>query len=163
MAKLKYNKDFPLKAEDYARQGMIDEEIWKKLGVGKTAYYRYVFEYKDFRDALKRGKAPVDVEVENKLLKRAQGYEYEEVMVEYKPGIKVLAGKKPEEIDEKAKPTLIRKTKKMVIPDVVAIIFWLKNRRPDLWRDRQETVISGKITYEISEKFMPKVENEDKL
>jgi hypothetical protein len=28
-------------------------------------------------------------------------------------------------------------------PDTTAAIFWLKNRRPDLWRDRHETVHSA--------------------
>ena len=32
----------------------------------------------------------------------------------------------------------IRVTTREVIPDVRAQIFWLKNRRPDLWRDKQE-------------------------
>ena len=32
----------------------------------------------------------------------------------------------------------IRVTTREVMPDVRAQIFWLKNRRPDLWRDKQE-------------------------
>lgn len=55
MAKLKYNEDFPIRAEDYARQGMRDEDIWRSLGVGKNAFYRYQKDYPDFKDALKRG------------------------------------------------------------------------------------------------------------
>ena len=31
-------------------------------------------------------------------------------------------------------------TTKMVIPDVTAQIFWLKNRRPDRWRDKPQEV-----------------------
>ena len=26
----------------------------------------------------------------------------------------------------------------MVVPDTTAIIFWLKNRQPEYWRDKQE-------------------------
>jgi len=134
MAKLKYNDDFPLLAEDYARKGMTDKEIFKKLGISKDAFYRYQKLYKDFYDALKRGKAPVDVEVENALLKRAKGYEYEETTVEFKPGKKD---------DKKAKPVKVKKVTKHVIPDTTAEIFWLKNRRPKDWRDKHEHIVGG--------------------
>lgn len=30
--------------------------------------------------------------------------------------------------------------------DNTAIIFWLKNRRPDLWRDRSQVELSGQVT-----------------
>ena len=153
MAKKKYNDDFPLMAEDFARRGMIDEVIAKNLGIATCTFYVYLNKYKEFSDAIKRGKAPVDVEVENKLLKRARGFEYEEVMVEYKPG-------KDDDKVEKAKPTIIKKTKKMVIPDVAAIIFWLKNRRPDIWKEKHEHEVKATVNYELSEKFMPKTDNE---
>jgi len=42
--------------------------------------------------------------------------------------------------------------------DTTAMIFWLKNRRPDLWRDKQHVEHSGSITYELSDKFLPKIE-----
>lgn len=48
--------------------------------------------------------------------------------------------------------------------DTTAMIFWLKNRQPEKWRDKQdiEALVKGSITYEISEKFMPKKGNEKK-
>ena len=84
--------------------------------------------YPDFKDSIKRGKAPVDFEIENALLKRARGFEYEETYVEYKDFPKNK---------EKANPTLVRKVTKMIAPDVTACIFWLKNRMPRRWRDKQ--------------------------
>jgi len=136
MAKLKYNDDFPLLAEDYARRGMIDVEIAKNLGIHVDSLYNYQKKYVEFFEAIKRGKAPIDFEAENALLKRVMGYEYEEVMVEYKPG-------KGDKGEERAKPTTIKKTKKQVIPDVTAQIFWLKNRRPKLWKDKHEHAVGG--------------------
>ncbi|HQE49834.1 MAG TPA: hypothetical protein PKV93_10855, partial [Fervidobacterium sp.] len=60
------------------------------------------------------------------LLKRALGYEYEEV-------------KQIIEKDEKGKDRKrIEKTIKHVIPDTTAQIFWLKNRKPHEWRDKRE-------------------------
>jgi len=146
MAKSKYDDNFPLLAEDYARRGLTDIQIAEKLGISKATFYEYQKTYPDFLDSIKRGKKPVDVEVENALLKRAQGYEYEEVHVEFKTG----------QEEEKAKPKSIKKIKKQVVPDVTAQIFWLKNRRSKLWRDRHDIEHSGSMNFEISEKFLPK-------
>jgi hypothetical protein len=129
MAKQKYEDTFPLRAEDYARRGMIDTQIAKMLGISHETYYQYQKKYPDFSDAIKRGKKPVDVEVENALLKRAKGFSFEEVHVEYKPGKKT--GDKPVVVH-------IKKIKKFVVPDTTACIFWCKNRRPKQWRDKHE-------------------------
>lgn len=118
---------------------MIDREIARSLGISRAVFYEYQKKYPDFLDSIKRGKAPIDFEVENALLKRALGYEYEEVMVGYKPG----------KGEEKAMPTVIRKTKKQVIPDVTAQIFWLKNRRPRLWKDKHVVGMDGTMNIKV--------------
>ena len=61
----KYEDTFPLLAEGYAREGMIDKEIAAKLGVSEATFYEYQKKYPEFSEAIKRGKKPVDVEVEN--------------------------------------------------------------------------------------------------
>ncbi len=142
MAKSKYDETFPLLAQDYARQGMIDTQIAKKLGIHVATLYEYQKLYPDFSEALKKGKMPVDIEVENALLKRAKGFEYEEVHVEYKP-----KGKEDEEA--KKKPTLIKKIKKFFPPDVAACAFWLKNRRSKLWRDKHDLDVSGDMNIKV--------------
>lgn len=65
--------------------------------------------------------------MENALLRRALGYEVEETTSEIR-----------EENGKKTK--YIKKTIKHVVPDTTAQIFWLKNRRPDKWRDKHEIV-----------------------
>ena len=42
-------------------------------------------------------------------------------------------------------------TKKEVIPDVTAQIFWLKNRKRETWADRQNIEISQPIDDSIKE------------
>ena len=123
MAKSKYNKDFPLLAEGFAREGLNDIEIGKKLGIAKNTFYKYIKKYKDFGDALKRGKSPIDTEVENLLLKRARGYEYEEVTIEKKTN-------KNGEVIMKH----IKKLMKHIPPDTTAQIFWLSNRKNKQWK-----------------------------
>lgn len=142
MAKQKYDDTFPLLAQDYARQGMIDTQIAKKLGIHVATLYEYQKLYPEFSEALKKGKMPVDIEVENALLKRAKGFEYEEVHIEFKP-------KGKEKPDEKTKPTMIRKIKKFVVPDTAACAFWLKNRRPKLWKDKHDLDVSGNVNIKV--------------
>lgn len=140
MAKLKYTEDFPLLGEDFARQGLTNIQVAKKLGISKDTFYEYLKIYPDFSDSIKRGKKPVDIEVENALLKRAKGYDYEEVHAEYN----VDKGGK-----QKTLPSKIRKIKKQVVADVTAQIFWLKNRRPKLWRDRHNLDLSGNVNIKV--------------
>lgn len=139
---VKYDETFPLKAQDYARRGMIDMQIARKLGIARSTYYDYQKQFPEFSEAIKKGKMPVDIEVENALLKRAKGFEYEEVHVEYKP-----TGKEDEET--KKRPTLIKKIKKFIVPDTAACAFWLKNRRPKLWKDRHDVDVSGNVNIKV--------------
>lgn len=121
---------------------MIDKDIAKSLGIHVDSLYTYQKRYTEFFEAIKRGKAPVDVEIENALLKRAKGYEYEETMVEYKPG-------KSGKVSKKARPSLVRKTQKQVIPDVTAQIVWLTNRRPALWKHKKDVALSGNLNIKV--------------
>jgi len=138
--KTKYHEDFPLLAQDYARRGMIDKEICKKLGISQESFYLYLRTYPEFAEALKEGKKPVDVEVENALLKRAKGFSYEEVHAEFRA---------KDAKDKKAKPIVVKKITKMVVPDTTACIFFLKNRRPGLWKDRHNFDVSGNLNLKV--------------
>ena len=125
-AKGKYQKwlepDGLLLLEGWAREGLTDEQIAKNLGIRTSTFYEWQGRFPDFVEALKKGKAPVDLEVENALLKRALGYTYTEVTTE-----------DSDDGDHKVKRTV-----KQVLPDTTAQIFWLKNRRPDRWREKQQ-------------------------
>lgn len=126
--KTKYDPDtFPLLAEGYAREGLDDKMIADKLGIVLSSFYRYKEKFSEFSEALKRGKAPVDFKAESALLKRALGYTYEEKTTELR-------------IDEEgnAKPAVVKTVKKEVPPETGAIAFWLKNRKPEKWRDKQD-------------------------
>lgn len=109
-----------LKIEGWARDGLTDEQISKNIGISRSTLNVWKDRYSDISDALKRGKDVIDRQVENALLKRALGYEYEEVKEKFEYGV----------ITERTV------TKKEVVPDTTAQIFWLKNRKPDKWRDK---------------------------
>lgn len=116
-------EDTLLKIGVYARNGLTDQEIAKKLDISLSSFAKYKKKYPDIiGKALKESKEVVDFQVENALLKRAMGYQYDEVKEEYERGVLV-------------KRTV---TTKIVVPDVTAQIFWLKNRNATEWRDRRE-------------------------
>lgn len=130
MAKSKYFTHVEPKLtliEGWARDGLTDEQIAKNLNIAYSTFKDYKNKYPAFSATLKKGKEVVDYEVENALLKRALGYEYDEVTYEN--------GKESKRVT------------KQVVPDTTAQIFWLKNRRPDKWRDKQ--VIESNNTIEV--------------
>ena len=113
-------KDKLILLEGWARDGLTDEQIAKNIGINRTTLYDWKKKEVNIADALKKGKEVIDFEVENALLKRALGYEYEEET--YENGI------------------LTKKVKKQVAPDTTAQIFWLKNRKKEQWREKVEVV-----------------------
>lgn len=69
------------------------------------------------------------------MLKRALGYEYDEVTRE-------------PVTDKDTGITEMRVTKrvtKQIVPDVTAQIFWLKNRKPNEFRDKRDVDLSGHV------------------
>ena len=108
------------------------------MGIHPSTLYEWKKKYPEINEALKKGKEVVDIQVENALLKRAMGYTYEEVTKERTP-IRYEDGK-PVEWEMQ----VTKKVLKEVLPDVTAQIFWLKNRKPVEWRDKQEIDIAGK-------------------
>ena len=113
-------KDKLILLEGWARSGLTDEQIAKNIGIATSTFYEWKKKELEFSEALKKGKEVIDFEVENALLKRALGYEYEEET--YENGI------------------LTKKVKKQVAPDTTAQIFWLKNRKKEQWREKVEVV-----------------------
>lgn len=129
MAQAKYKEwleeENLIKLEAWARDGLTDEQIANNIGITVRTLYNWKQKYVPIFQSLKRGKEVVDYEVENALLKKALGYEY----VEEKTTQKIIDGKK-----------VIEKTtqKKHQAPDTTAIIYWLKNRKRKVWRDKPD-------------------------
>jgi len=126
----KYTLEMPEKIRHWCMDGLTEKQICGKIGISEQAFSVWKHKYIELVEALKSGKEPVDNSVEDTLLKRAMGYDYEEVStsVQSKGGDQY---------------TEVKKVKKHIPPDVTAIIFWLKNRRPGAWRDKHE--LTGSI------------------
>lgn len=117
-----------LKLEAWARDGLTNEQIASNIGIATKTLYEWKNKYGEICEALKRGKEVVDIQVENALLKRALGYSYTETTKELKYN--------PETEQQELVTTKV--ITKEVVPDTTAQIFWLKNRKPNEWRDKQK-------------------------
>lgn len=118
--KPKYDPDYhPRMIRWLARDGATDDEISSELGIDVTTFYRWKKKYPEICHSLK-SKNEVDFGVEDSLLKRAMGFEFEEVKV----------------VSEGGKPVRAEKTKKYIPPDAVAAMYWLNNRRRGTWAAR---------------------------
>lgn len=113
--------------EGWSRDGLTQKQIADNLGINVDTLIEYKKKYPAFSEALKKGKEVVDIEVENALLKRALGYTI--TLCEQK-------------VD---KDGCVHDLKKDVhIPgDTTAQIFWLKNRKPKYWKDKQNNENTG--------------------
>ena len=120
--------------EAWARDGLVDAQIAKNMGVGEATLYNYKNKYPEIREALRKGKEVVDIEVENALFKKAIGYNiivqkaFKLKDIIYENGKKISETERIEYADEE-----------IHIPaDTTAQIFWLKNRKKAQWRDKVE-------------------------
>lgn len=128
----------------WARNGFTDEQIAKKIGIAPQTLYSWKNKYKEFDEALKKGKEIIDNEVEEALIKSALGYYYDEekMTIEERDGITTK------------KKTI---TKKYIPPDVMAIIYFLNNRRPWLYKNHRKS--SAEIDKTIAETELLKLKS----
>lgn len=121
-----------LQLEAWARDGLTYEQIARNCGISLSTLKDWRERFSAISTALKKGKAVVDIMVENALYKRAMGYTFEEVVHE-----RTCVGKDDDGLPIYEMVETKRATKE-VQPDVTAQIFWLKNRKPAEWRDKRQ-------------------------
>jgi len=119
-------KEGLIKIEGWAKDGLSNEQIAHNIGIVSSTFYKWKLEFPEISEALKKSKEVADREVENAMHKSANGYFVEEI-------------KEIIEKDEMGKDRKrIERSKKWIPPNATAQIFWLKNRKPKEWRDKQE-------------------------
>lgn len=126
-----YKKAFAKQAAKLAELGATDQELADFFEVDVRTIYRWKHDHDEFCQSLKTGKSVADERVERSLYQRAIGYEQDEVKI-FMPG----GASEPVYAPFRAK----------VAPDTTAAIFWLKNRRSQDWRDKQDIEHSGGVT-----------------
>jgi hypothetical protein len=112
-------------ARKAAALGATDVQIADILTIDVATLYRWKNQHDEFREALRASKEVIDGAVEQSLFRRAMGYSHPAVKIMVVDGAVVR-----EEYTEHYPP------------DTTACIFWLKNRKPQEWRDKSEVEIT---------------------
>ena len=129
-------EDNLLRISAWARDGLTNEQIAHNMDITVKTLYEWCNKYSEFSDALKKSKEVADIEVENALYKKALGYNAViKKTFKVRDVIYSESGKKIKETER-----LEVGYDEVHIPaDTTAQIFWLKNRKPEVWRDKVET------------------------
>ena len=137
------------KVKDWYRNGATEEEVAKKLGISLRSLHNYKTRYPEFLEAVSKSRDIADAEVEAALFKRAIGYKYTEItkerIIDKSQKARHEQGEFELTEDDKGELLVTKEVIKSVAPDVTAQIFWLKNRRSDKWRDKQDIEHSGNV------------------
>ena len=105
--------------EGWARNGLTLEDIAANLGISRQILHKYKTQHEELQEAIDSGREVADIRVENALYRRAVGFYSTEEKIVITDGIADVV---THQVYHK--------------PDVRAQIFWLKNRKPDVWRDK---------------------------
>lgn len=121
----KYSKELIGRARAMCRFGAVDEDLAEAFGVHVSQIHRWKKQHPEFAEALELSKPIANAHVERALIQNAVGWEHEAVKLFMHEG-KVIEHRYIERFK----------------PDTVAQIFFLKNRDPERWRDKQEVSLS---------------------
>lgn len=103
------------------RRGLSEAQMAAALDIGYSTFNGYKNKYPEFLEAIKKGKAHADGNVQQALYRRALGYEAEEKTYQVRVDPETL----------KRSMVLVEKKVKHIPPDVSAMALWLNNRCPD--------------------------------
>lgn len=123
----------------WAREGLVDEDIARKMCISPSTLYAWQKEHPEIRQALAEGKAPVDAEVEERLLDMCRGFMVQETKI-----FKV----KTERFDEQGRKVTEEKLEerqesRYIPPSVDAQKFWLSHRKPMEWGEKPGGLTDG--------------------
>jgi hypothetical protein len=129
----KYKPEYAEQAYKYCLLGATDKDLSDFFEVDEATVNRWKKDYPEFCKSLKAGKDQADAIIAQKLFHRAKGYRHVDTKFATFEG----------------QITDSQEYMRHYPPDTTAAIFWLKNRQPQKWRDRQEVEHTGKLEYEI--------------
>lgn len=119
----RYKAIYAKQATKLCLLGATDAELADFFEVAVSTIYLWKIKSRPFAEACKIGKEKADERVEHALFSRALGYSHDDKKVFNNGG-----------------EPLIVDTVKHHPPDTIAAIFWLKNRKPDQWRNNPEAI-----------------------
>lgn len=122
-----FKPEYVEQVEKLCKLGATDKDLADFFGVTEQTINNWKLAEPLFFESLKRGKMLADANVASALYHRATGYSHEAVKIFNHEGV-------PLEV-----PYV-----EHYPPDPTSMIFWLKNRRPDLWRSNRDADDTGK-------------------
>lgn len=122
----KFKDEFVELAYNYCLLGATDKELADFFDVSEATINVWKHVHPEFLESLKKGKEQADALVAQSLFKRATGYEHDAVKI----------------FNDQGRPLTVDYTERYP-PDTTAAIFWLKNRQPSKWRDKQDVDLSS--------------------
>lgn len=140
-----YDSAFAIQAEKLCQLGATMEQLADFFGVDVRTIYRWKNKYVEFCQSIKAATAGADDTVERSLYQRAHGYETTQTEREYELVEVRREGQQPQIVRKLVKEKV--KTKH-IAPDPTSMIFWLKNRRPEQWRENYQGHSNEEITPE---------------
>ena len=122
-----YKEEYDKLTYKFCLLGATDKDLAKFFEVSESTINKWKIDRPSFSESIKKGKEEADAKVAQSLFKRATGYKHKDV------DIKMYEGQVIQTPIIKHYP-----------PDATSAIFWLKNRQPKKWRDKQELDIETK-------------------
>jgi hypothetical protein len=123
----KYKPEFCEQAAKLCALGATEREMAAFFHVNESTLTLWKSTHAEFSTALKLAKESADKRVEQSLYRRALGYSHDSVHVSNYRGEITLT------------PIV-----EHFPPDTTACIFWLKNRKPEQWRDKLDVDLNLK-------------------
>lgn len=136
--KSEYREEYVELAYNYCLLGATDEELAKFFDVSEKTINNWKEMHKEFYSALKKGKEIADANVASRLYQKAMGYEHDDIELK----VVSIGNNMGSEVQEVP-------VRKYYPPDTTAAIFWLKNRQPKNWRDKQDIEHTGEIDIKV--------------
>jgi hypothetical protein len=130
-----YKPEYAEQAQKLCLLGATDVELADFFDVTINTIGNWKGRFPKFLESLKAGKEVADERVSRSLYHRANGYTYD--------AVKIFPPRKGSR-----EPVLVP-YREHVPPDTTACIFWLKNRKPAEWRDKQELDHTGQVNVTI--------------
>lgn len=127
-----------------AQKGWTDAEMADFFGVTEQSFNNYKKAHPEFFESLKDWKAEADQKVEKSLFERATGYQHPDTKFFMYEGA-----------------VISEETIKHYPPDTTAAIFWLKNRKPEQWREKQPDETDAITKIEIVRRRIPTNDGND--
>lgn len=137
-----YKPEYAEQVFKYCLLGATNADLARLFDVSISSIDEWIATRIDFSCAVKKGREEADAKVASRLFARATGYEQKAVKIASTPD-------GAEHITEYTE---------RFPPETAACIFWLKNRRPDKWRDKLDTTVTGAdggpVQHSVTVKFV---------